>query len=178
MRASSVAVSLLAASFAGALLASACRTTEGDTIPRSLPGVYEYDAAGRAFGHPWSFHVALELRRDGGYEMITESDIDGERDRDTDSGRYIVRDGIVYLSKGGSDRVIVAYARIGQILWDQACPVRLVDGSCVKVVRERAVGSKATRRARASGTKTQCGPPTKMKVTVVKRDPRALGEDA
>jgi hypothetical protein len=37
--------------------------------------------------------------------MITESDINGERDRDTDSGRYIVRDGSVLLSKNGADRV-------------------------------------------------------------------------
>jgi hypothetical protein len=83
----------------------ACRTVEGDPVPRSLPGVYEYDAAGRAFGHPWSFHVALELRRDGRYEMVTDSDIDGDRDRDTDRGRYIVRDGVVLLSKSDGDRV-------------------------------------------------------------------------
>ena len=101
MRASFVAVSLLLASIA----ASACRTVEGDSIPRTLPGVYEYDAAGRAFGHPWSFHVALELRRDGRYEMTTDSDIDGDRDRDSDRGRYIVRDGFVLLSKNGADRV-------------------------------------------------------------------------
>lgn len=101
MRTSFVAGLLLLTSIAVA----ACRSAEGDQIPRSLPGVYEYDAAGRAFGHPWAFHVALELRRDGRYEMITESDINGERDRDTDSGRYIVRDGFVLLSKNGADRV-------------------------------------------------------------------------
>jgi hypothetical protein len=101
MRTSFVAGLLLLTSIAVA----ACRSAEGDQIPRSLPGVYEYDAAGRAFGHPWAFHVALELRRDGRYEMITESDINGERDRDTDSGRYIVRDGSVLLSKNGADRV-------------------------------------------------------------------------
>ena len=37
----------------------------------------------------------LELRRDGTYELATLSDIDGDRDRDTDTGRYIVRDGEV-----------------------------------------------------------------------------------
>jgi hypothetical protein len=101
MRTSFVAVSLLATSVALA----ACRTVEGDTIPRSLPGVYEYDAAGRAFGHPWSFHVALELHRDGRYEMTTDSDIDGDRDRDIDRGRYIVRDNVVLLAKDDGDRV-------------------------------------------------------------------------
>ena len=101
MRTSFVAVSLMLTSVALA----ACRTVEGDPIPRSLPGVYEYDAAGRAFGHPWSFHVALELHRDGRYEMTTDSDIDGDRDRDVDRGRYIVRDNVVLLAKDDGDRV-------------------------------------------------------------------------
>jgi len=101
MRTSFVAVSLLLVTFGVA----ACRTAEGDSIPRSLPGVYEYDAAGRAFGHPWSFHVALELRRNGQYEMTTDSDIDGDRDRDVDRGRYIVRDNVVLLTHDDGDRV-------------------------------------------------------------------------
>ena len=101
MRTSFVAVSLLLTSVALA----ACRTVEGNPIPRSLPGVYEYDAAGRALGHPWSFHVALELHRDGRYEMTTDSDIDGDRDRDVDRGRYIVRDNVVLLAKDDGDRV-------------------------------------------------------------------------
>ena len=84
---------------------TACGTTDGDPVPRSLPGVYEYDAAGRAFGHPWSFHVALELRRDGTYQMITDSNIDGDRDRDTNRGRYIVRDDVLLLAHHDSDRV-------------------------------------------------------------------------
>ena len=100
MRTSFVAVSLLVA-----CVVAACRSAERDSIPRSLPGVYEYDAAGRAFGHPWSFHVALELHRDGRYEMTTDSDIDGDRDRDIDRGRYIVRDGVVLLSHDDGDRV-------------------------------------------------------------------------
>ena len=87
------------------LVVVACRTAEGDPIPRTLPGTYEYDAAGRAFGHPWAFHVALELRRDGTYQMVTDSDIKGERDRDTDRGRYIVRDDVVLLSHDDGDRV-------------------------------------------------------------------------
>ena len=87
------------------LVVVACRTAEGDPIPRSLPGTYEYDAAGRAFGHPWAFHVALELRRDGTYQMVTDSEIKGERDRDTDRGRYIVRDDVVLLSHDDGDRV-------------------------------------------------------------------------
>ena len=101
MRAPLVVGSLLLTSIA----LTACGTTDGDPVPRSLPGVYEYDAAGRAFGHPWSFHVALELRRDGTYQMITDSDIDGDRDRDTNRGRYIVRDDVLLLAHHDSDRV-------------------------------------------------------------------------
>jgi hypothetical protein len=85
---------------------AACRgSSEGDPIPRTLPGVYEYDAAGRAFGHPWSFNMALELRRDGTYEMVTKSDIDGDRDTNTHRGRYIVRDNVVLLAHDDRDRV-------------------------------------------------------------------------
>ena len=101
MRAPLVVGALLLTSIALA----ACHTAEGDPIPRSLPGVYEYDAGGRAFGHPWSFHVALELRRDGTYQMITDSDIDGDRDRDTDRGRYIVSDNVLLLDHDDGERV-------------------------------------------------------------------------
>jgi hypothetical protein len=102
MRASVVAGSLLLAS----ITAAACRTMhEGDPIPRDLPGTYEYDATGRAFGHTWSFHAALELTRDGRYELTTDSDIGGDRDRDVNRGRYIVRDGRVLLDHGDAGHV-------------------------------------------------------------------------
>jgi hypothetical protein len=87
------------------LVVVACHTAEGDPIPRSLPGMYEYEAAGRAFGHPWAFHVELELRRDGTYQMVTDSDLNGETDRDTNRGRYIVRDDVVLLAHDNEDRV-------------------------------------------------------------------------
>jgi hypothetical protein len=103
MRAPGVVGSLLLASIV--LAGCRSRTAEGDPIPRSLPGVYEYDAAGRALGHDWSFHLALELRRDGTYQMTTDSDIGEDRDRDTDRGRYIVRDGVVLLATDDGDRV-------------------------------------------------------------------------
>jgi hypothetical protein len=37
--------------------------------------------------------------------MITDSDIDGERDRDTGRGRYIVRDDVLLLDCNDADRV-------------------------------------------------------------------------
>jgi len=76
-----------------------------------------------------------------------------------------------YNEKGGADKVIVAYGRIGQILWEQSCPVKTVDGSCIKVVRERAVSLRGKSKRRKGDTRTQCGPESKIKLTVVARDP-------
>ena len=80
-----------------------------------------------------------------------------------------------YGEKGGADKVIVAYARIGQILWEQSCPVKTVDSSCIKVARERAVGTKAkSKRKKGDTTRTQCGADTKLKVTPVDRDAKKV----
>ena len=79
----------------------------------------------------------------------------------------------LYGAKGGDDRLVVANAKIGQILWEQSCPVKQVDGSCVKIVRERAINLKKKKgRRMGSDQPTQCGPDSKIKLTVVKRDPR------
>jgi tetratricopeptide (TPR) repeat protein len=82
-----------------------------------------------------------------------------------------------YGDKGGGDKVVIAYARIGQILWDQSCPVKTVDSSCIKVARERAVGTRAkSKRRKGDTTRTQCGADTKLKVTPVDRDAKKLKE--
>jgi tetratricopeptide (TPR) repeat protein len=82
-----------------------------------------------------------------------------------------------YGEKGGSDRKIIAYAKIGQTLWAQSCPVKLVDGSCIKIVRERAISTKKIKKRKgASEQPTQCGPDSKIKLTVVKRDDRKMRE--
>jgi hypothetical protein len=49
--------------------------------------------------------------------------------------------------------------------------VPLVDGSCVRVVRERAIGRRAARLAAAQ---KQCGDVTRTKITVVSRDARKV----
>ena len=73
-----------------------------------------------------------------------------------------------YRAAGGVERALVAFDRLGQLLWEDSCPVATVDGSCVKVVRERALaGRGALRRA---GGQAQCGPASKIKLTVVARD--------
>jgi hypothetical protein len=86
-----------------------------------------------------------------------------------------------YNERGGSDKLVFAYARIGQILWEQSCPVKQIDGSCVKVSRERAIaheakhtGNKKTKAAYVAPL--QCGPDSKIKLTVVKRDAGKLAQ--
>ena len=83
-----------------------------------------------------------------------------------------------YGAKGGEDRLVIANAKIGQILWTQSCPVKQVDGSCVKIVRERAINvkKKKGKRAKTNDQPLQCGPDSKIKLTVVKRDERKLKE--
>jgi len=73
--------------------------------------------------------------------------------------------------QGGADRVVVAHAKIGQVLWEQSCPTKGVDGACVKVTRERALrASKKKKRSRGVQLPTQCGPESKIKLEIVNRD--------
>ena len=100
-----------------------------------------------------------------------------EKQGDKDQVIKHLRDYIrTYGSKGGDDRLVIAHAKIGQILWEQSCPVKQVDGSCVKIVRERAINLKKRKRAKGSDQPTQCGPDSKIKLTVVKRDERKMKE--
>lgn len=85
---------------------------------------------------------------------------------------YISRHG----KKGGADKLVIAHAKIGQILFKQSCPVKEIDGACVKITRERAIATKRQKRKRGSDLPTQCGPESKIKLTVVKRDARKLRE--
>jgi tetratricopeptide (TPR) repeat protein len=39
----------------------------------------------------------------------------------------------MFGAKGGADRIVIAHARIGALLWQQACPQKLVANLCVKV---------------------------------------------
>ncbi|HVV83245.1 MAG TPA: tetratricopeptide repeat protein [Kofleriaceae bacterium] len=64
-----------------------------------------------------------------------------------------------YGAKGGGDRLVIAYARIGQLLWDESCPVKTVDGACFAVAPAHAA---------------QCGPRSVRAVTVVTREPRKV----
>ncbi|MFT3698951.1 MAG: tetratricopeptide repeat protein [Kofleriaceae bacterium] len=80
--------------------------------------------------------------------------------------------------KGGSDKLVIAQVKIGQILWEQSCPVKQTDGSCVKITRERAIANKnkPKKKAKKDEQPMQCGPESKIKIQVVKRDDRKLKE--
>ena len=77
-----------------------------------------------------------------------------------------------YGTKHGADRVVIANAKIGQTLWAKSCPEKLVDGSCVEIRRERAIRV----RGQHEHLQTQCGPTSKIKLTVVQRDERKVKE--
>jgi hypothetical protein len=65
------------------------------------------------------------------------------------------------------------------VLWHQSCPVKEIDGACIRVTRERAISSKRQKKTNKKGVAeqpTQCGPESKIKLTVVKRDERKLKE--
>ncbi|HSD86752.1 MAG TPA: hypothetical protein VLB44_04530, partial [Kofleriaceae bacterium] len=96
----------------------------------------------------------------------------GDRDAVVKHLREYLR---VHGDKGGVDKVVIAHAKIAQILFEQSCPVKAVDGACVKVTRERAVATRQ-RRIRGMELPTQCGPESKIKVTVIPRDERKVRE--
>jgi tetratricopeptide (TPR) repeat protein len=83
-----------------------------------------------------------------------------------------------YGERGGADKVVIANSKIGQILLEQSCPVKQVDGSCVKISRERATASRQAKRQRGKRegyvAPMQCGAESKIKLTVVPRDTRKL----
>ena len=74
---------------------------------------------------------------------------------------------------GGLHRRVQAEAKIGEVLWRRSCPVAGVGGACVKVKRVRTRrGLSRSRRRGGVEVPLQCGPETKMKVTIIRRDPR------
>lgn len=104
-----------------------------------------------------------------------------EKRGDNDAVIKHLRDYIrTWGTKGGADKLVIAHAKIGQILWHQSCPVKEVDGSCVKISRERAIATKETKKKKKKGKEvyvapTHCaGSESKINLTVVKRDDRKV----
>lgn len=88
-----------------------------------------------------------------------------------------------YGPQGGIDREIIAHVKIGMILWAQSCPVKGVDGACVRISRERSIvdrtasgnqKSKASKKSKRRELPTQCGPESKIKLLVLWRDDVAV----
>ncbi len=106
-----------------------------------------------------------------------------EKRGDNDAVIKHLRDYIrTWGAKGGQDKLVIAHAKIGNILWHQSCPVKEVDGSCVKVQRERAIAAKKPTVKKKKGKEvyvapTHCaGSESKINLTVVKRDDRKVRE--
>ncbi len=93
-------------------------------------------------------------------------------------------------TRGGIDREIIATVKLGEMAWQESCPVAGVNGACIELTRVRASsatrvaekarkaqkGKKGKRKAGAQ-LPAQCGPETKSKITVHERKP-ALAKEA
>lgn len=105
-----------------------------------------------------------------------------EKDMVKDQGEAVIKHLREYIrqygTKGGADRLVIAYAKIGQILWNQSCPLKKQEnGACVTITRERAISQKkAAKKKKGNDLPTQCGPESKIKITVAKRDDRKVRE--
>jgi tetratricopeptide (TPR) repeat protein len=83
-------------------------------------------------------------------------------------------------SKGGADKLVIAHAKIGQILYSQSCPVKEIDGACVKISRERAIVTKKVKKKKGKEVyvaPTKCAQDdSHINLTLVKRDDRKVRE--
>ena len=68
--------------------------------------------------------------------------------------------------RGGRDRLVIAYAKIGLTLWHRSCPVPELDGTCAS--------SSAQPRLAVGSLPVRCGPQSRPLVTIVRRDPRKV----
>ncbi len=73
---------------------------------------------------------------------------------------------------GGADRRVIANAKLGAALWQSACPVQTIDGTCMKLTRVASVNRKL--RVSADGIPKRCGDETQGELTIVPRDDRKV----
>lgn len=86
----------------------------------------------------------------------------------------------------GADKQVLAHFKLGEIYWKKSCPQEGVNGACIKVERVTASGRQKAlyelnkrikdRRKKIREIRTQCGPPTKSKITVFDRKKDAAGK--
>jgi TolA-binding protein len=98
-----------------------------------------------------------------------------------------------YLKKwgaqGGPDRQVLAHFRLGELAWKASCAKSSEDGACLEIKRVTATGRQKVladlNRKLKKGKKireklrTQCGPPTKSKISLFDRNkgPAAKGQE-
>lgn len=83
-------------------------------------------------------------------------------------------------AQGGADRQIFAHFRMGEIAWKKSCPKEGVNGACINVERVSASGKQKAiydinkkikdRKKKLKVIRTQCGPPTHAKISVLDRN--------
>lgn len=111
------------------------------------------------------------------FSLTTIYEKQGDKDAVIKHLREYIRQ---FGNKGGADKLVIAHAKIGQILWEQSCPVKPVNGSCVKISRERAVVTKKVKKKKGKEVyvaPTKCAQDdSHINLTVVKRDERKMKE--
>lgn len=78
-----------------------------------------------------------------------------------------------YGTIGGAERRVIAWSKLGDALWRQACPVATVDGACVKAVRRNPPGRQPSPAAPAAIPK-RCGDDSRIELATVPRDDREV----
>ncbi|HEX4423562.1 MAG TPA: tetratricopeptide repeat protein [Kofleriaceae bacterium] len=74
-----------------------------------------------------------------------------------------------YATAGGAARRVVAFSKLGDVLWRAACPVATVDGVCARVVR-----AGPEHAGRAPARPTRCGDDSRTELHAVPRDERGV----
>jgi tetratricopeptide (TPR) repeat protein len=83
-------------------------------------------------------------------------------------------------TKGSIEKLLVAHFKLGEYYWKKACPQEGVNGACIKIERVSATGRQRAfyelnkkitdkRKKIQEKERTQCGPPTVSKITVIER---------
>jgi TolA-binding protein len=89
-------------------------------------------------------------------------------------------------AKGGIDRQIITYVKLGEISWRASCtaPGGGINGACIQLTRLRSSTAtgvaeknrKSKRKSKGSTLPAQCGPETKSKITIFERKPAQAKE--
>jgi hypothetical protein len=83
-----------------ASVVDACRNSDNDPVPASLPGSYVYAGQGSTFRKQWDFSARLDLTPDRRYKLTLDKAFDGSADRtETNVGNYTVSGDHVQLSE-------------------------------------------------------------------------------